>query len=164
MLTKNKDNIINLMIYMYIQTLLLFQIQMVTIKTVNNPVDAHLLKVKLESEGIRCELRYIASGEDQDTSSTAIELHVLSGDIEQANNLIEESSSLRFNETHSICPQCNTANSLSTKDTDKHLRLFIEALFTLSTMNYQKTEPKTGSIGCTCKHCGLSYAPNKLEK
>ncbi len=141
---------------MYISTLFLFQIQMVTLKTVNNPVDAHLLKLKLESVGIRCELRYTEAGEVQDTSSAAIQLHVLSGDIEEANSLIEASSVLDSNEMYSICPQCKTANSLSTDDTGKHLRLFIASLFSLSTLNYQKT--KTESMECTCKNCGLSYA------
>ncbi|GEM_PF-3086302 len=137
---------------------------MVTFKTVNNPVDAHLLKVKLESEGIRCELRYQASCEEQETSTIAIELLVLLGDIEHARNVIDKSNPSVSDEKNFICPRCKTANNLSANSMDKHLRAFIESLFTLSTLNYQRKEPKMETTSCTCKHCGLSYAPSEQEK
>ena len=66
---------------------------MITIKTFDNPVEAHILKSRLESEGIHCYLfdeNIVTLNPLYNQMTGGIKLNIMESDISKANEILTE--------------------------------------------------------------------------
>ncbi|MEH6307608.1 DUF2007 domain-containing protein [Olivibacter sp. CPCC 100613] len=90
--------------------------EFVTLKVFDNPIEAHLLKTKLEGEGIPCFLQdehIVSLNPLYNYAVGGIKLVIHSADTDAAYSIIQEidnSPSLNEENTAIICPQCGSSN------------------------------------------------------
>ncbi len=130
-----------------------------TIKTFDNPINAHILKTRLESEGIECYLF------DENISTLnplfnisvgGIKLNIKNTDRDKAQAIIQEieGNDLLDEEDHTIyCPKCNSkhlyAGFKSMKDFKGIMSAIIAFVFMVFPI-YFKTVYR-------CKDCGFEF-------
>lgn len=90
--------------------------EIVTLKVFDNPMEAHLLKTKLESEGIRCFLQdenIVSLNPLYNYAVGGIKLNIRFADLEMANQIIQEienAPSLDDHDQEIRCPECGSTD------------------------------------------------------
>ena len=88
--------------------------KLITLKTFDNSIEAHLLKVKLESEGIRCfifDQNIVSMNPLFNITVGGIKLNISDADQDKALSVLQElDDSVYTNEEGEIikCPNCNS--------------------------------------------------------
>lgn len=105
----------------------------VTVKVFDNPIEAHLLKTKLESEGIPCFLQdehIVSLNPLYNYAVGGIKLVIRNSDIEAASSIIQEIESTPvLNEDNSkvMCPQCGSTDLYTNFKSMKGTKGFLSA-------------------------------------
>ena len=116
--------------------------KLVTARIFDNPIDAHLLKSKLESEGIYCYLRDEHTITIDPLVSNAlggIKLQIKEGDIERTKVILKEldSSPYRDEENNiALCPKCESPDLISGYVSTKGFKGMFSAITSLLFMIY----------------------------
>ena len=132
---------------------------MVTLKTFDNFVDAHLLKSKLESEGITCYLfdeNIVAINPLLNLTVGGIKLNISDSDVEKAREIlieIQNTSITDENDKQIICPKCGSAdlytNFKSTKGAAGIIASLCSILLSVFPFYYKSVYK--------CKSCGEEF-------
>ncbi|MCY4781240.1 DUF2007 domain-containing protein [Sphingobacterium sp. UT-1RO-CII-1] len=133
---------------------------MVTLKVFDNPIDAHILKTKLESEGIHSYLfdeNIVGINPLLNIAVGGIKLKVSSDDLEKALQLLAQSdlALLEDNKNKTIvCPHCNSNQIDNTYNKPKGIRSILSTLFSLFTFTY----PLYINKSYRCKNCNTAFS------
>lgn len=90
--------------------------KLITAKIFDNPIDAHLLKTKLESEGVSCFLfdeHTVSIDPLYSNAIGGIKLKISAADIEKTREILNEIEKTPYtNDNHVIvkCPNCGSHN------------------------------------------------------
>lgn len=90
--------------------------KLITAKIFDNPIDAHLLKTKLESEGVNCFLfdeHTVSIDPLYSNAIGGIKLKISAADIEKTREILNEIEKTPYtNDNHVIvkCPNCSSHN------------------------------------------------------
>jgi DNA-directed RNA polymerase subunit RPC12/RpoP len=134
-------------------------LELVTIKTFDNSIQAHILKTKLESENIMCFLfdeNIVSLNPLYNITVGGIKLKINVSDIDKATEIIEEidKTSITNNQGEAIkCPNCKSEDILSGYKSMKGIKGIISAIVSFIFMVfpiYYKTVYK-------CKKCGNEF-------
>jgi DNA-directed RNA polymerase subunit RPC12/RpoP len=133
--------------------------EIVTLKVFDNAIDAHLLKTRLESEGINCYLldeNMVTLNPLYNISVGGIKLRIHKDDLEDAAAIvreIEDSPNKDESENPVHCPNCNSTNLYtgfkSVKGTKGFLSAIVSFLFMVLPL-YYKTVYR-------CKECETEF-------
>lgn len=141
-------------------------VKLITLRTFDNPINAHILKSRLESEGVECFLF------DENISTLnliyaaavgGVKLNIKSIDIEKANSILSEVDNADLtddNDEIMRCPKCASTQLYSGLRSMKGIRGFLSAIVSFSLMVfpiYVKTVLK-------CKECGFEFTYNAYKK
>ncbi len=111
------------------------------LKTFDNPIEAHLLKTKLESEGIHCVLideNIVSLDPLYNIAVGGIKLMVPLESFVEAKNVVAEINHTPFTDSADniiVCPQCESKN-ITYFRTFPGLKGFLSILSILFFMNY----------------------------
>ena len=128
--------------------------ELITIKTFDNSIDAHLLRIELENEGIEC---YIY---DEHTVTVfplysnavgGVKVKILKTDLERARNIVHPSKAF------AICPNCNSQNVISNYKSMKGVKGFLSAFTSLFTSTY----PLHYKVVNKCRDCNEEFIENE---
>lgn len=132
---------------------------MVTLKVFDNPVDAHILRTKLESEGIPCYLfdeNIIGVNPLLNMAIGGIKLNVSSADLERALEILAESdiATLTDNENEAIqCPECGSTAIDNAYNDSRNLKSILSTMLSFLTFTY----PIYVNKSYQCKNCEHSF-------
>lgn len=135
------------------------KINLVTFRTFDNPINAHITKTKLESQGIECFLfdEYINTLNPLfNVTVGGIKLKIRSEDTEDAENIIREvevEKSLDENDRIIECPKCNSQELYSGFKSMKGLKGVLSAIVSFALMVY----PVYYKTVYRCKNCGFEF-------
>ena len=139
---------------------------LITIKTFQNSVDAHIFKAKLESEGIRCYLF------DENTVSVnplynitvgGIKLNINEKDLEKAKEVYAELNSTPYTDEQDEiihCPKCNSSNIYSGFHSYKGIKGFFSVIITVLFAVFPLYSRKIYK----CKDCNNGFKLNEIKK
>ncbi|MCL4639271.1 MULTISPECIES: putative signal transducing protein [Olivibacter] len=106
----------------------------VTVKVFDNPVEAHLLKTKLESEGIPCFLQdehIVSLNPLYNYAVGGIKLVIHASDAEAASSIIKEIDNrplLTEDNRQLVCPQCGSVELYANYKSMKGAKGFLSAI------------------------------------
>lgn len=135
---------------------------LVTLKVFQNAIEAHLIKSKLEAEGIPCVLfdeNITTLAPFYSLVSGGIQLKISSLDVEAADEVLKEIASSKYtNEQGETlhCPNCHSEDFYSDfKSSKSKINLFswFSAIFFGSTMSFDNGVYK-------CKNCNTEFDNN----
>lgn len=132
---------------------------MVTLKIFDNPIDAHILKTKLESEGISCYLfdeNIVGINPLLNIAVGGIKLNVSPEDLDKALQVLAESDSAVLRDstnTAIVCPHCHSDQIDNTYNRPKGIRSLLATLFSLATFTY----PLYINKSYRCKDCNTAF-------
>lgn len=124
--------------------------ELITIKTFDNSIDAHLLRIELENEGIEC---YIY---DEHTVTVfplysnavgGIKVKILKKDLELAKSILLSAIKTV------ICPNCASQNIILNYKSMKGLKGFLSAFTSLFTVSY----PLHYKMVNKCRECNEEF-------
>jgi DNA-directed RNA polymerase subunit RPC12/RpoP len=131
----------------------------VTIKTFNNAIEAHILKNRLESEGITCFIRdenIVTVNPLYNYAVGGIKLDVQETDVERAIKILAEIEDAPFTDEADeviLCPKCGSddlyANFTSMKDAKGILAAIAAFFFAVFPIYYKSVY--------RCKNCGHEF-------
>ena len=132
---------------------------LITINTFDNSIETHLLKSKLESEGIRCYIfdeNMVSLNPLYNITVGGIKLKIDEQDLGKASVIIKHINKSKLtDEKNEIirCPKCNSADLYigykSMKDVKGILSIIVSVIFIIYPI-YYKTVNK-------CKSCGNEF-------
>ncbi len=131
----------------------------VTVKTFDNTIDAHLLKSKLESEGIKCVLfdeNLVSLNPLFNVTVGGIKLKINETDIDKAKVVLTELNEIPFvNEEGKVikCPQCGSEELYSNFKSMKGVRGVLSAIVSFFLMLF----PIYYKSVYRCKDCGKEF-------
>ncbi len=133
--------------------------KLVTVRTFDNTIDAHLLKAKLESEAINCFLfdeNITALYPLYNISIGGIKLKVNENDVELASAIINDYDQLLLTEENGEtlkCPKCQSEEVItgykSMRGAKGFFSIIISLLFTVYPIYYKNVSK--------CKSCGNEF-------
>lgn len=129
---------------------------MVTIKTFDNPIDAHMLRTKLESEGIPCYLadeHIVGINPMLNLAVGGIKLNVAEEDVAAAISIISESQEKPISDQEGAiisCPICQSTHILNNINHQKGFASLLATALSLFSMTYPIYTKKS----YLCKDCG----------
>ena len=133
--------------------------ELITVKVFDNSIEAHILKSRLESEGIDCFIfddNMVSLNPLYNVTLGGIKLKVRAVDVEQVNTIIDQIDSLKSvddNDQIIKCPNCDSTDLYtgykSMKGTKGILSAIVSFLFMVFPI-YYKTVYK-------CKVCGDEF-------
>ena len=132
---------------------------MQTIKTFDNAIDAHLMKTKLESEGIFCYLadeHIIGINPLMSVALGGIKLNVAQEHVEQALKILQESAESPLSDEFNrilICPTCGSTQLLNNISHPKGFLAKIATVFSFLTA----TMPIYTQKSYLCKDCNTIF-------
>lgn len=109
--------------------------KLVTIKTFDNPIEAHLIRSKLESKNITCYLfdeNIVGLNPLYNISVGGIKLKIKNSDAEKANKIIQETDSINLTDDQDEiikCPKCQSQNLYSNFKSMKGIKGTLSAIF-----------------------------------
>jgi DNA-directed RNA polymerase subunit RPC12/RpoP len=139
--------------------------ELITLKTFDNPIDAHLLKTKLESEGVPVyifdenintlnPLYNIATG--------GIKLKISEADIDIAIQVIQDAENARYLDEHEEairCPVCGSDDLYNNFRSMKGTKGFLSAIVSFLLMIF----PIYVKVVYKCKNCEHEFRPDKKQ-
>ncbi|HMR20454.1 MAG TPA: DUF2007 domain-containing protein [Sphingobacterium sp.] len=137
--------------------------KLITVKTFDNAIDAHLLKTKLESEGIPV---YIFD-ENINTlnplynmATGGIKLKISEADVDQAVEIIQDIENAKYlndDEEAILCPSCGSDDLDNNFRSMKGPKGFLSAIVSFLFMTF----PVYFKVVYKCKSCGHEFRPEK---
>ncbi|MGB0887081.1 MAG: DUF2007 domain-containing protein [Vicingaceae bacterium] len=133
--------------------------KLVTVRTFDSPIDAHLLKTKLESEGINCYLQDEHSISIDPMHSYAlggIKLQINDADIEKTKAALKEIDVTPYrdeNDKIAQCPKCSSQELIAGYVSMKGFSQVFAAIISILFMIY----PMHLKILYKCKKCGNEF-------
>ncbi|WP_339886691.1 DUF2007 domain-containing protein [uncultured Flavobacterium sp.] len=133
--------------------------ELITIKTFDNAIDAHLLKLKLESESIPCYLfdeNMVSINPLYNVTVGGIKLKINAFDKEKVIQIIYEIESKKFtndNDDEIYCPNCNSKDLYSDFKSVKSFKGFMSIFFSLLLFIY----PLYFKRVYKCKKCDYEF-------
>lgn len=137
--------------------------KLITARIFDNPIDAHLLKTKLVSEGVECFIfdeHSVTIDRSAYSTSGGIKLQIFESDIEKVKTLLSEIEAnpyLKENGEVLKCPNCNSENLYSGYKSKDGLKGSVAALFSFLTL----TIPFYFKIDYKCRDCQNEFKLNK---
>lgn len=140
--------------------------ELTTIKTFDNPMEAHIVKSRLESEGITCFLfdeHMVSLNPLYNVTVGGIKLKINHSDYEKARTILVEveQSPVLDDSNHEIsCPNCASNDLINGYKSMKGSTGFFSAIISLLLMVfpiYYKTVYK-------CKSCDTEFRPDEIIK
>ena len=137
--------------------------ELITARIFDNPIDAHLLKTKLESEGIECYLydeHTVTIDPLVNIAVGGIKLKILKSDTEKVKLLLEEIEGSPYSkENNEIirCQNCNSQNLYSGYRSMKGLKGTVAAIFSFLSL----TIPIYFNRVYKCRDCQNEFKLNK---
>lgn len=107
---------------------------LITVKTFDNPIDAHLLKSKLESEGIVCYLfdeHTVGTNPLYNVTVGGIKLKINDFDLEKATEIYNEIHQTAYTDDNGnpiSCPKCQSINLMTEYSVRKGVGGFFSSL------------------------------------
>lgn len=132
---------------------------MVTIKTFDNPIDAHLLKTKLESEGIFCYLadeNIVGINPLLSNAVGGIKLNVDKEDVDDAIRIIKEMEGTPITDVENqtiSCPNCGSTQVLNNINNQKGLFAKLATVLSFLTSSL----PIYAKKSYLCKDCNTIF-------
>jgi len=132
---------------------------MKTIKTFDNPIDAHLLKTKLESEGIFCYLadeNIIGVNPLLSNAVGGIKLNVPDESVEDALRIILETEDTPISNTENqtiSCPKCGSTHIFNNINNQKGLFAKLATVLSFLTSSL----PIYANKSYLCKDCNTIF-------
>lgn len=133
--------------------------KLVTVRTFDNPIDAHLLKTKLESENIMCYLfdeNIVRLNPLYNITVGGIKLKINESDLEKASQIIQqvEEATLTNDDGETLsCPRCNSteiySNFKSLKGTKGLFSLLVTIILVVYPIYFKSVN--------RCKECGHEF-------
>lgn len=133
--------------------------RLVTFKTFDNPIDAHLLKTKLESENVMCYLfdeNIVGLNPLYNLTVGGIKLKVNESDLDKASKLVQEvDNATIMNDEGEIlsCPRCNSTKIYSNFKSFRGTKGLFSILLTILLVVY----PIYYKTVKRCKECGHEF-------
>lgn len=112
------------------------------LKTFDNPIDAHLLKSKLESEGIACYIldeNIVGLNPLLNIAVGGIKLMVAVADLDRARLVLEEIDNTPFLTDQDVairCPECGSTNIFNNIKNNEGTRGVLATVLSFITMTY----------------------------
>lgn len=138
---------------------------LITFKTFDNPIDAHILKIKLESEGITCFLfdeNIVSVNPLYSNLVGGIKLKINEEDLVHAKNILLELEQTPYTteDDHAItCPNCQSTHIESGYQSMRSVGAVISAIISFVLVIfplYRKSVYK-------CKDCGAEFNLGKKK-
>jgi DNA-directed RNA polymerase subunit RPC12/RpoP len=134
--------------------------QLITLKTFDNPIDAHLLKSKLESEGLAVYIfdEHINSLNPLYNIATGgIKLKISEGDMDAALQIIRDIESSYKNDQDEtiVCPACGSKNLYNNFKSMRGTKGFISAIVSFLFLIF----PIYVKVVYKCKDCDHEFKP-----
>ena len=132
---------------------------LITAKTFDNPIDAHLLRSKLENEGIQCFLfdeNIVGINPLYNVTVGGIKLKILEEDVEKVKAILSEMEGRPFTDEEDkeiACPNCNSTAVISGLRSMKGFRGVLSAIASLLLTLY----PFYYKSVYKCKACGREF-------
>jgi len=133
--------------------------KLITARIFDNPIDAHLLKTKLESEGAQCFLHdehMVTLDPSIRNTSGGIKLKIAESDIEKVQKLLKEIEStpyLKENGEALKCPKCGSSDFYSQYKSTKGFSGLFSTVISILMMIY----PLNHNSFYKCKQCGEEF-------
>ena len=133
--------------------------ELITIMTFDNPVDGHLVRSKLESEGIPCVLfdeNIVGLNQMYSMVVGGIKLKVSHGDIDKARAILAELEKKPITDEHNqpvMCPRCASTDVYPGFRTMNGLAGFLSAVLSFLFLVF----PFYFDTGYRCKKCGTHF-------
>jgi len=134
-------------------------LKLVTVRTFDNPIDAHMLKSKLESEGVSCYLQdehTIAIDPLVSNALGGIKLKINEEDIDKTKSILNEleGASYRDEENNTIkCPSCESTELIAGYNSMKGFKEILSAITSILLMVF----PFYLKRLFKCKKCGNEF-------
>lgn len=133
--------------------------EIVTLKVFDNSIEAHLLKTRLESEGINCYLlddNMVSLNPLYNISVGGIKVRINKNDFEEATAIVREIEGTPITDEHNNvikCPNCNSTQLYSgfksVKDLKSFLSTIVSFLFMVLPLHYKTVY--------RCKECETEF-------
>lgn len=130
--------------------------KLITARVFYNSVDAHLLKTKLESEGVECYIfdeHTVTLDPSANIASGGIKLQILERDTEKVQLLLSKIENNSYSNNSIKCPKCNSENLHSEDNSMIGLKGAFAAIFTLLKLRI----PLYFRIIYNCEKCGEEF-------
>lgn len=133
--------------------------ELITLKTFDNSVEAHILRSRLESEGIPCFLfdeNMISLNPLYNVTLGGIKLKIHNNDLERANKIIAEIENTPFTaENNEIlkCPNCGKTDLYGGFKSMKGMSGVFSFIFSVLFMVF----PLHYKTSYRCKSCGFEF-------
>lgn len=140
--------------------------ELITIKSFNNTIDAHILMARLEDEGIECTLfdeNIVSINPLYSQLVGGIKLKVKEEDCNRAIQIVNEISSTPLTDDDNnviMCPRCDSTDLYSDFKSTKGLRSFISALISLAITVF----PFYVKNVYRCKECDCEFEKPKSKR
>lgn len=134
-------------------------IKLVTLRTFDNPIDAHMVRSLLESNEITCCLfdEYISTLRPMyNILIGGIKLKIRSSDIEQAQQVLSEIDNAKLTDNNDklvSCPKCSSTQLYSGHKSMKGVTGVLSAIISFAFMVY----PIYYKTVIKCKECGYEF-------
>lgn len=132
---------------------------LITIKTFENAVDAHILRTKLESEGIECFIfdeNTVSLNPLYNVAVGGVKLKIDEKDLDKARKIYEEINHKPFTDENDeiiTCPKCHSSNLYSGFRSFKNPGGFFAMLLTI----FFSIFPIYAKKVYRCKDCGCEF-------
>lgn len=143
------------------------QVKLITFRTFDNSINAHIVKTRLESDEIECYLfdeNISALNPLYNVTIGGIKLKIKNIDIEHAEEIIKESESPEFLDEDNKkieCPKCKSTEFYSGFKSMKGIKGILSAIISFSLAVF----PIYYKVVYKCKKCGYEFKDiNKIEK
>lgn len=136
--------------------------KLITARIFDNPIDAHLLETKLESEGVECYLfdeHSVTIDSAANIAYGGIKLKVLESNTEKVKLLLEKIEGTPYSKKSKEiikCPKCNSENLYSGYKSKEGLRGTVAAIFSFLSL----TVPIYFNRVYKCKDCQNEFKLN----
>ncbi len=124
--------------------------ELITIKTFDNSIDAHLLRIELENEGIECYIydeHTVTLFPLYSNAVGGIKVKILKKDLELAKSILLSAIKTV------ICPNCASQNIILNYKSMKGLKGFLSAFTSLFTVSY----PLHYKMVNKCRDCNEEF-------
>ncbi len=128
----------------------------ITIKESHYVTDLTVLKSKLESEGIICNLKDEYSTQVlSHLPNMMVKLQVYEKDLEKAGKILSDSGEFKLTNNNVLCPECMSDNIKYIYTFQDKLQIFWSLIISLFTLKF--VNRITGLQNCRCKDCGCMF-------